>query len=190
MAIGGYHRAVRKSGGYFIYASTVIKFIDEEYESPAARLDQVLDTSNSSLDLKPFAELDQLYIQILSSCPTSHLPMLKLILGYMVMSPFFSSRRLRLPSMQKILDLAPGQMKLTLRELRSLVSILLWPKGPTLFHASFGDFLLNRTWTKYYHIDFEEWIYATFHCVFSLACRLLGPHNYVLQHLEGQSFIF
>ena len=32
-------RLVTKSGGYFIYASTVIKFIDEEYVSPVARLD-------------------------------------------------------------------------------------------------------------------------------------------------------
>jgi len=55
-------RLVRKSDGYFIYASTIIKFIDEEYFSPVARLDQLLGTSNSSLDMNPFAgELDQLY---------------------------------------------------------------------------------------------------------------------------------
>ena len=64
-------RLVRKSGGYFIYASTVIKFVDEESCSPVARLDHVLGTSNASSEVNPFAELDQLYIQILSTYPPS-----------------------------------------------------------------------------------------------------------------------
>jgi len=78
---------VRKSGGYFIYASTIIKFVDEEDCSPAERLDQVMNGSNSAIpssDLAPFAELDELYSQILSSCPTSKLHVLKRILGFVV----------------------------------------------------------------------------------------------------------
>ena len=60
-------RLVRKSGGYFIYASTAIEFIDEEYESPAARLDQLLGNSNSSSDMNPLISC------IFKSCrPTPH----------------------------------------------------------------------------------------------------------------------
>jgi len=76
-----------KSGGYLIYASTVIRFIDEEFFSPADRLDQVLNCSNPSISA-PFAELDKLYIQILSFCPKSQIPLLERILGYAVSTRF------------------------------------------------------------------------------------------------------
>ena len=39
-------KLVSKSEGYFIYASTVIKFIDEENFSPVERLEQILNISN------------------------------------------------------------------------------------------------------------------------------------------------
>jgi len=179
---------VWKSGGYFIYASTVIKFIDEEYFSPVARLDQVLGTSNSSSELNPFAELDQLYIQILSAYPISQLPTLKHILGHVIMSPDFKVMNLYLPSIEDILDLAPGQMDLTLRGLRSLVSFTFpaFCRELTLIHASFADFLLDRARATHYHIDVEVWINTTFRCAFSLACSLLGPPNRASRRVEGQ----
>jgi len=181
---------VWKSGGYFIYASTVIKFIEEEYESPAARLDLVLGPSNSSSELNPFAELDQLYIQILSSYPPLHLPMLKLILGHMVMSPFFARKGLYTPSIEHILDLATEQIHMQLRGLRSLVSNTTSRKT-RLIHASFGDLLLDRARAKHFHIDSEEWIYTMFRSAFFLGCRLLSdPPDCPLQRLEGLFLIF
>ena len=185
-------RLVRKSGGYFIYASTVIKFIDEEFFSPVARLDQVLGSSGSSSELNPFAELDKLYIQILSSCPTFQLPMLKHILGHVIMSPVFDDRGMSLPFVQDILDLAPGQMELALRGLRSLVSLSSssFYEEPRLIHASFGDFLVDRARAKHYHIDVEEWIYTSFRYAFSLASGLLDHHNCASQRLEGRFFDF
>ena len=174
-------RLVSNSGGYFIYASTVTKFIDEEYYSPVARLDHIFGTSNSSSELNPFAELDQLYIQILSSYPIPDLHVLKLILGFAVMSPVLRSRSLFpfFPSIEDILGLAPGQVELTLRGLRSLVSSTAIHdyKYPHLIHASFGDFLLDKARAKDYHIDSEEWIYTTFRYVFTLACKSLDPQN-------------
>jgi len=136
----------------------------------------------------PFAELDQLYIQILSFCPTSHLPVLKQILGHMIMSPVFANREMSRPPGKDILDLAPWQMELTLRGLRSLVSFSY--TQPSLIHASFGDFLLDKDRAKHYHIDSEEWIYTTFRCAFSLEYRSLDPHNCSSQPLEGQLLIF
>ena len=90
------------------------KFIDEEYFSPVAQLDQVLGTSNSSSELDPFAKLDQLYIQILLSYLTFQLSMLKNILGHVLLIPLFEGRDLYLPPIGDVLDLAPGQMELTL----------------------------------------------------------------------------
>ena len=184
-------RLVRKSGGYFIYASTVIKFVDEEYFSPVARLDQLLDTSNASSELNPFGELDQLYIQILSTYPPSQLPVLKYILGYVLLSPGFLARGLFLSSIKEILSPAPGQMMLTLRGLGSLVSFADDSDLPSLIHASFGDFLLDKACSKHFHIDSEEWGYSTFRHVLSLACRSLrsGPSSYKWA-LTGQVLIF
>jgi len=139
-------RLVGKSGGYFIYASTVIKFIDEEYFSPVDRLDQVLNGSNSSVspsDLAPFAELDKLYLQILSSCPTSKLPIFKRILGFIVCG---IQEDLVIDDVEAILRLLRGQVKLMLRGLRSLVTFEESPAGSKLRlnHTSFTDFLYDK----------------------------------------------
>ena len=95
--------------------------------------------------------------------------MLKHILGYVVMPSV--QRYMHFASIEHILDLPPGQMKLTLRGLRSLVSFKGLLETPVLIHASFGDFLLDKARAKAYHIDSEEWIYAAFRRAFFLGCR-------------------
>ncbi|KAJ7827676.1 hypothetical protein B0H14DRAFT_2367584, partial [Mycena olivaceomarginata] len=59
---------VRKSSGYFVYASTVVKFVDDKYFHPIDRLRAVVELSQTPSEA-PFAALDQLYIQILSGVP-------------------------------------------------------------------------------------------------------------------------
>ncbi|KAJ7676897.1 hypothetical protein DFH06DRAFT_1466259 [Mycena polygramma] len=53
---------VHKSSGYFIYASTVIKFVDDRYFRPTQRLELVHRT-RSSFD-SPFGALDEIYTHI------------------------------------------------------------------------------------------------------------------------------
>ena len=120
-------RLVRKSGGYFIYASTVIKFIDEEGFSPTDRLDRVLNGSDlavSPSEPAPFAELDKLYLQTLSSCPTSKLPMLKHVFGYIEFDAMRGGvdSNITVAEIEELLDLPRGPVKLSLRGLRSLVT--------------------------------------------------------------------
>ncbi|KAJ7681863.1 hypothetical protein DFH06DRAFT_283251 [Mycena polygramma] len=59
---------VEKSSGYFMYASTVIKFVDDKDSRPTERLAAVQNLSSIDSDT-PFAHFDQLYIQILSGVP-------------------------------------------------------------------------------------------------------------------------
>ena len=106
-------RLVHKSGGYFIYASTVVKFIDEDF-SPQERLDQVLDSAVPSLDSAPFAELDKLYLQILSSCPRSKIPSLKRILGFII-HPLDNDVDINVAEIEALLHLPHGQVKLMIR---------------------------------------------------------------------------
>ncbi|KAG6911365.1 hypothetical protein DXG01_001036 [Tephrocybe rancida] len=53
---------VKKSGGYFIYAVTLVKFVDQEVTSPIKHLALILSTE--SLQNSPFEELDRLYHHI------------------------------------------------------------------------------------------------------------------------------
>ena len=162
------------SGGYFIYASTVIKFIDEEFFSPVDRLDQVLNNSNSTvapLDSALFAELDKLYIQILSCCPKSQMPLLKRILGFTV---FNDSNPRGIGHIAAFLRLSLGQVKLTLRGLRSLVSFEGMWESLKIMHASFRDFLEDEARAGIYHIDAEGWWHAQFCDALSLGIN--SPH--------------
>ena len=147
-----------KSGGYFFYAATVIKYVDEEYFSCLERLDQVLGTSAAHHDSAelPFAELDRLYRNVLSTCPKSQLPLLKRALAFLGASP-------KVSAIEAFLGLRPGQLSLTLRGLRSIIAV---DVGGHLssFHASFLDFLFDPDRVKDYHVDFE----SNFHRIFSL----------------------
>ncbi|KAJ6488332.1 hypothetical protein DFH09DRAFT_1377670 [Mycena vulgaris] len=58
------NQLVGTSSATFIYATTVVRFIDDEYHHPADRLQSVLD-----LDPQSTAPLDDLYTQILSVVP-------------------------------------------------------------------------------------------------------------------------
>ncbi|KAJ6551278.1 hypothetical protein B0H19DRAFT_1296483, partial [Mycena capillaripes] len=62
------HSLVEKSSGYFIYASTIIKFIDNKKFRPTKSLEVILGIKESDFK-SPFAALDQLYTQILSEAP-------------------------------------------------------------------------------------------------------------------------
>jgi hypothetical protein len=57
---------VKKSSGHFIYAATVIRYIESRRHQPEDRLKTVLDLKSSEGDT-PFAALDALYLQSFSS---------------------------------------------------------------------------------------------------------------------------
>ncbi|KAJ7194569.1 hypothetical protein GGX14DRAFT_377923, partial [Mycena pura] len=133
-------KLVEKSSGYFIYAATIIKFIDDEDFRPTDRLAQVMHwQSIPSEDDSPFQALDQLYTQILCCVPTRSRPRLVDILCTIV---HFGS--LSVASIETLLELQSGDVALTLRRVQSL---LLVPSDTTcwqrisVYHASLIDFL-------------------------------------------------
>ncbi|KAJ7918002.1 hypothetical protein B0H13DRAFT_308426, partial [Mycena leptocephala] len=78
---------VGKSSGYFIYASTIIKFIDDKKFRPTERL-AIINGMTKPPSESPFASLDQLYIQILSQAQVDARPQLLKIL-MVIASKFF-----------------------------------------------------------------------------------------------------
>ncbi|KAJ7919536.1 hypothetical protein B0H13DRAFT_1482901, partial [Mycena leptocephala] len=112
------HNMVEKSSGYFIYASTIIKFIDDKYSRPTERLAVVQNLSPANSDA-PFATLDQLYIHILSGVPARfHSKLLDILHGAIVLK-----LNLTLIQFDRLLDLEPGDVQLILRRLHSVLNI-------------------------------------------------------------------
>jgi hypothetical protein len=134
---------VEKSSGYFIYASTIIKFIDDQNFRPMERLAVIMGMTEPHFGV-PFAALDQLYTQILSEVPAR--PELLKILK--VITTELSSDALPVTSIEQLLELEPGEVQLVLRGLHSVISLPEDDEGQdriSIHHASFGDFLQDPT---------------------------------------------
>ncbi|KAK6964725.1 hypothetical protein R3P38DRAFT_3157048, partial [Favolaschia claudopus] len=138
---------VAKSSGHFIYAATVIRFVEDKDFDPVERLAIVTQLQSHDDDLSPFAELDQLYLQILNMAP--HRSRLSRILS--VVAAGFTGR-LNVDNIGELLGLKQPEIMLTLRRLHSLINIgdrLLKANDPSsstekvisIYHASFLDFL-------------------------------------------------
>jgi len=163
-----------KSGGYFVYAATVIKYVDEEYFSCLDRLDQVLGISAAHHDPeeRPFDELDNLYRSVLSACPKSQLLPLKRVLGFLQCPA-------RVSDIETFLGLRPGQVNLMLRGLQSIIYVD-FGHGIRSFHTSFLDFIFDPVRAQDYHVDIREWHANNFLRVFSL----VNISMLVLQRLQ------
>ncbi|KAF7331130.1 putative nwd2 protein [Mycena sanguinolenta] len=123
---------VRKSSGYFIYASTIIKFIGDENYRPTVRLEVVQNTNGPGSE-SAYDALDQLYMTILSSAPRQSelTPILGAIVHFRV-SP---------EGIDRLFRLAQGESRLILWGLHSVLSIPPRDDEIRSHHASFLDFL-------------------------------------------------
>jgi hypothetical protein len=134
---------VRKSSATFVYASTVVKFVDDEYFHPDDRLQKVL-----QLDPQSTAPLDDLYTEILSSA--SRHPMFLSVLHVHIFYP--QGYRLALEDTDLILNLSPGTARLCLRGLTSILKIPppirpswgSYVKPVEVLHSSLYDYFYNR----------------------------------------------
>ena len=154
---------VQKSSGQFIYAATVLKFVGAELHIPTVQLDIVLQTPPVRSTL--FSNLDQLYTQVLQVCPYPDIltRIFSLMLVLHCPQPF--------AVYEDILDLPSGHVSYIIRGMHSLVR---FPDdiddaqekinfkrsgqydqtcGLRLHHASFRDFLLDRSRSEQFFVD-------------------------------------
>ncbi|KAJ7289460.1 hypothetical protein C8J57DRAFT_1628366 [Mycena rebaudengoi] len=130
---------VRQSSGMFIYAKTVIHFVDDEYFHPSDRLESVL-----RLEPQSTAPLDDLYTEIISSA--SRHPMLLRVLHAALVQrePWLEPEEIDL-----LLALSPGTACLCLRGLHSVLKISplsrprLGRKPVDVLHASLRDYFCD-----------------------------------------------
>jgi hypothetical protein len=140
---------VEKSSGYFVYASTVIRFIDDKNFRPTERLGAVSSLTPTNFEA-PFEALDQLYIQILSGVPVQFCSKLLDILQCMIISRF----RWNPLQIDRLLELQTGDTQLILRCLHSVLNIKK-NSAISMHHASFLDFLENPQRSSIFHIKLE-----------------------------------
>ncbi|KAJ7074629.1 hypothetical protein C8F01DRAFT_31304 [Mycena amicta] len=158
---------VQQASGQFIYAATVLKFVDDEYSDPQERLQLILhaDPSSDEESASAFADLDMLYRMILSTNPNTAL--VTRILGAYFALPDTSVHRanairqgrvLRCISfLDGILGLPVGTVRRALRGLHSLFFIPSTDKMKmTPYHASLHDFLCSRSRSREFFLNSER----------------------------------
>jgi hypothetical protein len=139
---------VHKSSGQFIYAATVIKYISSNRHQPTRRLEIILGMQPPRND-RPFAELDALYMGILSSVDDIKATMR--LLGVFVFARNLFPKTPELVGEFMFLD--PGEVQCLLLDLVSVIECVDNDTEIRMLHASFPDFLLDRSRSEEYHID-------------------------------------
>ncbi|KAF9547775.1 hypothetical protein CPC08DRAFT_359293 [Agrocybe pediades] len=143
---------VYKSSGQFIYASTVIRYVESPRHRPDQRLDAVMNLRPPFKDL-PFTELDALYRHIISKAedPSTVLDILAF--------PILYEWPIGGPTVEKILQLEDGDVEVILADLQSLVTIgretMFYGESVKvkLLHKSLGDFLCDSQRTGDLYLD-------------------------------------
>ena len=138
-------RLVQKSSGQFIYASTVIKFIDSHCHWLPDRLDIIFGISPRG-KTTPFAEMDSLYFHILISASDN----IDNALEIFAVLLFLHHQDLKITPrfIESFLPLRVGETFTVLSDLHSIIAV---PSANErdiplrFFHASLGDFLTDHS---------------------------------------------
>ncbi|KAL0059245.1 hypothetical protein AAF712_014023 [Marasmius tenuissimus] len=140
---------VQRSGSQFVYASTLVRFIDLDYTHPISQLQMILANTPPHPGPSPYDTLDALYHVILSANP-NHEDVLLILAAILIIprhlgpSPRYIELLLGLPS---------EQVALMLRGMHSVLNIRGWADRITLYHTSFTDYLVTPRRSRHFHID-------------------------------------
>uniref|UniRef100_A0A0W0EVF0 Putative nwd2 protein n=1 Tax=Moniliophthora roreri TaxID=221103 RepID=A0A0W0EVF0_MONRR len=142
---GDVEKLVDKACGQFIYAATILKFVNDEYSSPMKQLSIVLQPSHTVKGNSPFKDLDGLYHQILSSNPNQS-EVVQVLCTLLCLQLLKCHRLSPNPkSIERLLGLTEGEVSATLRGMHSVLNV----SGPEadihILHVSFHDFLRDKS---------------------------------------------
>ena len=135
----------KKSSGLFIFASTLVRFIESEYHEPNERLQLVVSKASSTAH-EGHAGIDLLYSQVLEHAfsdlhESGVFTNVKHVLGAVVLAFNPLSRR----ELSKLLGISTTLILTTLRHLHSIILV---PADEDeeirVFHKSFPDFLQDE----------------------------------------------
>ena len=143
---------IHKSSGQFIYASTVVKYIQSEDEMPHRRLEIILGLRPPHGDL-PFAQLDALYTHILTT--TKKAPAAAKILAFIAMYPNACT------VIARYVELEDEEVEIILSKLAAIVGRTRDRDDDVcdrfeLLHKSFEDFVFDQSRSKELYVSFPD----------------------------------
>ena len=137
---------VKRSSSHFIYASTVIRYIQSPKHRPDDRLQVILRLQPPQDQDRPYAQLDALYSLVLQGAESLQLEKICLVFGIL----YFQSRKVGCfgPPMysfakeiEGFLELQAGDLVLLIDPILSLITI--GTSRVQIFHQSLFDYLLD-----------------------------------------------
>ncbi|KAJ6509762.1 hypothetical protein DFH09DRAFT_1435410 [Mycena vulgaris] len=139
------------TSGYFIYAATIIKFVDDREFRPTERLAAVVENLPAECGTLPFHALDELHLQILRDVPFQS--RIIAILCFIIHGSILPLSRVHI---EQLLGMDRGDLARALRRLHSL--LLVPPNGGdiSLHHKSFRDFLLDPNRSGEFYLGLER----------------------------------
>jgi len=156
----------KRASGQFLYASTVLRFVDSDDTHPVHQLEVILNRQPGSI--VAFSSMDDLYTLILESCPRQEA--LPLVLSSLV---FFRERYvpITLANLEILSGLRANVISVVLRALPAVVAVKRaerrgfpddynWQEfmryySPTVIihHQSFIEFLIEKERAGRFHVD-------------------------------------
>ncbi|KAJ3519533.1 hypothetical protein NMY22_g13151 [Coprinellus aureogranulatus] len=139
-----------EASGQFIYAETVIRYVQDGTETPHDQLKRVLDWEGEKSS-RPFAALDALYTGILKGTPDPALSV-KWTLANALVHPHWNPQYWY---REAVLESSPGQIEVALGGLTALVGLINEHGQPafTLYHKSLLDFLDDKDRSGDLHLE-------------------------------------
>lgn len=147
---------VKRSSGQFIYVATVKKYIESDRHDPISRLDTIISLAHDPGNA-PYADLDTLYKHILMHLADETRRRLVLrVLFVLLHQPFESSGYEvtdydQISLVHHLFNVPKNDILLALADLSSILTVN--PHGRIkLFHASFPDFLFDKSRSGRFYI--------------------------------------
>ncbi|KAF8150971.1 hypothetical protein B0H34DRAFT_158451 [Crassisporium funariophilum] len=174
-------RLVNQSSGQFIYASTVINYVDSARHEPDERLKIIFGIKPAGKET-PFAELDALYKHIFS-CVENLEKVLEVLGSLLIWNDVYED--FIWPTTPKFVEimlcLPPGEIAVLFGDLCSIVYIPVERYQPDIriLHASLWDFLLDESRSGRFHI----------HKGRARTCLALYSLRHVEEHIRDPDFI-
>ena len=165
----------KKAAGFFIYASTVIKFIASDNDPPNERLALVTSLPQNTTK-EGRSGVDHIYIKVLESAfndteadNAQRYSRFRAVVGTILLI----ANPLSIKALSELLGYHPSHIRTTLRSLHSLLLVPDSMEDPIrIFHKSFPDFLMDpeRCEDKRFYVD-----PAVHHVEILLSClKLMG----------------
>ena len=163
----------KKAAGFFIYASTVVKFIGFGIDPPTERLTLITSLPESTAE-EGRSGVDQLYTKVFQQAFSAvhtdgnqSYPRFRTVVGTILL--IFNP--LSIKGLSELLGCGPHQIRSTIRYLHSLLHIPENVEDPIqIFHKSFPDFLVDpeRCQDQKFHVE-----PTAYHTEILLSCLMI-----------------